>query len=202
MNKTDSLSNKNAAIQEMMSSGYGLMNFYRFVAQNPHLSLREACQIVVERSNAAVCFSYEEWNAIGRRINKGSKGIPYIDTDGQKRFVYDSNDTHGNGRYKRLIYPMKRLLKGLYVLNGTETSEKLGGDYKKIQSGVSYYLTENGYYTDDEEHNKLLTEGVSYFLYSKTGFPKSNGINLSGLPYDLKGNADFFMNGKEVAENI
>ncbi|MBP5467123.1 MAG: HTH domain-containing protein [Clostridia bacterium] len=48
-------------------------------------------------------------------------------------------------------------------------------------------------YTDDEEHNKLLTEGVSYFLYSKTGFPKSNGINLSGLPYDLKGNADFFM---------
>ena len=202
MSKVEKISNKNAAIQEMMSSGNGLMNFYRFVAQNPHLSLREACQIVVERSNASVCFSYEEWNAMGRRINKGSKGIPYVDTDGQKRFVYDSNDTHGDGRYKRLIYPMKRLLKGLDVLNGTEISEKLGGDYKKIQSGVSKYLNENDYFTDDEEHDKLLTEGVSYFLYSKTGFPKSNGINLSGLPYDLKGNADFFMNVKEVAEYL
>ena len=192
MNKPGNLSGINAAIQEMLSSGE-IKNFYRFAAQNPHLSLRAACQIVIERPNASVCFSFEEWNAMDRRVNKGCKGIPYIDTDGQKRFVYDSNDTHGDGRYKRLIYPMKRLLKGLDVLSGTEISGELGGDYKKIQSGVSYYLTENGYYTDEKEHDKLLTEGVSYFLYSKTGFPKSNGINLSGLPYDLKGNADFFM---------
>ena len=201
MNKPGNLSGINAAIQEMLSSGE-IKNFYRFVAQNPHLTLRESCQIIIERQNATVCFSFEEWNAMDRRVNKGCKGIPYRDNDGQKRFVYDSADTHGDGRYKRLIYPMKRLLKGLDVLNGTAISEDLSGDYKKIQSGVTAYLSGQDYFTDDEEYNKLLSEGVSYYLYCKTGFPKNTGITLSGLPYDLKGNADFFMNVKEVADNL
>ena len=201
MNNNEKLSGINAAIQEMLSSGE-IKNFYRFVAQNPHLSLRAACQIVIERPNASVCFSFEEWNAMDRRVNKGCKGIPYKDNDGQKKFVYDSADTHGDGRYKRLIYPMKRLLKGLDGLNGTAISEDLNGDYKKIQSGVAKYLNDNDYFTDDEEYNKLLFEGVSYFLYCKTGFPKSSGITLSGLHYDLKGNADFFMNVKEVADYL
>ena len=201
MNNNENLSGTNASIQKMLSSGE-IKNFYRFVAQNPHLTLREACQIIIERPNASVCFSFEEWNAMDRRINKGCKGIPYKDNDGQKRFVYDSADTHGDGRYRRLIYPMKRLLKGLDVLNGTAISEDLSGDYKRIQSGVTAYLNSNDYFTDDEEYNNLLSEGVSYYLYCKTGFPKNTGISLSGLPYDMKGNADFFMNVKEVADNL
>ena len=171
MIKNGRLSGRNAAIQEMLADGNGLMNFYRFAAQNPHISLREACQIIIARPNASVCFAFEEWNAMGRRVNKGSKGIPYLDSDGQKRFVFDGNDTHGDGRYRRLIYPMKRLLKGLDVLNGTELSEDLRGDYRKIKVGTATFLQENDYFTDDEEHNKLLLEGVSYYLYCKTGFP-------------------------------
>ena len=196
------LSERNAAIQAMLSNGEQIMNFYRFAAQNPHISLREACQIIIARPNASVCFAFEEWNAMGRRVNKGSKGIPYLDSDGQKRFVFDGNDTHGDGRYRRLIYPMKRLLKGFDVLNGTELSEDLRGDYRKIKVGTATFLQENDYFTDDEEHNKLLLEGVSFYLYCKTGFPKSNGVKLSGLPYDLQDNAAFFMNVKEVAEYL
>ena len=67
---------------------------------------------------------------------------------------------------------------------------------------VAVIIIEWDWGNGDEEHNKLLLEGVSYYLYCKTGFPKSNGVKLSGLPYDLQDNATFFMNVKEVAEYL
>ena len=192
MSETMRLSERNALIQAMLSNAERLKDFYRFTAQNPHFDLHDACQIIVVRPNASVCFSYEEWNAMGRRITKGRKGIPYADRDGVKHFAFDANDTHGEDRYMRLIYPMKRLLIGLDKLNGTEWTEDKLTDYRKIQVGIAQYLQENNYFTDDEERNSLICEGVAYSLYCKTGFPKNNGIKLHGLPYGLKENADLF----------
>ncbi len=186
------LSNRNAAIQEMLTDGEQIQNFYRFVAQNPHISLHDACQIIISRPNAGVCYSFEEWNAMGRRITRGKKGVPYYDADGYKQFVFDANDTHGEERYKRLAYPIKRLLDGLDALNGTGMSTDLRGDYRKIHVGVANYLQDNGYFTDDEERNRLILEGVTYSLYSKTGFPKSNGITMHGMTGDLADNAQLF----------
>ena len=186
------LSNRNAAIQEMLTDGEKIKNFYRFVAQNPHISLHDACQIIISRPNAGVCYSFEEWNAMGRRITRGSKGVPYYDTDGYKQFVFDANDTNGEERYKRLVYPIKRLLDGLDALNGSEMDADLRGDYRKIHVGVATYLQENGYFTDDEDRNRLILEGVTYSLYCKTGFPKSNGITMHGMTGDLTDNAQLF----------
>lgn len=186
------LSSRNAAIQEMLTDGEKIKNFYRFVAQNPHISLHDACQIIISRPNTGVCYSFEEWNAMGRRITRGKKGVPYYDADGYKQFVFDANDTHGEERYKRLVYPIKRLLDGLDALNGTEMDADLRGDYRKIHVGVATYLQENGYFTDDEERNRLILEGVTYSLYSKTGFPKNIGITMHGMTGDLTDNAQLF----------
>lgn len=186
------LSNRNAAIQEMLTDGEKIKNFYRFVAQNPHISLHDACQIIISRPNAGVCYSFEEWNAMGRRVTRGKKGVPYYDSDGYKQFVFDANDTHGEERYKRLVYPIKRLLDGLDALNGSKMDADLRGDYRKIHVGVATYLQENGYFTDDEDHNRLILEGVTYSLYCKTGFPKSNGITMHGMTGDLTDNAQLF----------
>lgn len=186
------LSSRNAAIQEMLTDGEQIKNFYRFAAQNPHISLHDACQIIINRPTAGVCYSFEEWNAMGRRITRGKKGVPYYDADGHKQFVFDANDTHGEERYKRLVYPIKRLLQGLDALNGTEMDADLRGDYRKIHVGVATYLQENGYFTDDEERNRHILEGVTYSLYSKTGFPKSNGITMHGMTGDLTDNAQLF----------
>lgn len=76
---------------------------------------------------------------------------------------------------------MKRLLGGLDVLNGTQLSDDERSDYRKIHNGVHAYLQTQDELTGDEERDKLLIEGISYSLYSKTGFPKSTGIKLSGL---------------------
>ena len=136
MSESNELSKRNAAIQEMLTDGEKIRNFYRFTAQNPHINLHDACQIIINRPNATVCFSFEEWNAMGRRITRGRNGIPYFDNDTAKRFVFDASDTHGDNRYQRLIYPMRRLLIGLDELTGVDTSS-MRDDYQRIFSGVA-----------------------------------------------------------------
>ena len=136
---------RNRAIQAMMTDGEQLKTFYRFVANNPHIALHDACQIVIERPNASVCFSFEEWNAQGRRVTKGRKGIPYYDSDGNKYFVFDIADTHGENRYRRITQPVKKILDGLDLLNGTEIAESNRGDYRIMLSGVVTYLGQNDF---------------------------------------------------------
>ncbi len=185
------LTNRNAQVAAMLADGEQLKNFYRFIAQNPHINLHDACQIVIERPNATVCFSFNEWAAMDRRVTKGRKGIAYYDNDGYKQFVFDANDTHGDNRYSRPILPMKRLLGGLDELNGTDLTQDERSDYSKIHKGVQLYLQEQDALTGNNERDKLLIEGIAYSLYAKTGFPKSAGIAMSGLPYSYIQNAEF-----------
>ena len=192
---------RNRAIQAMMMDGEQLKTFYRFVANNPHIALHDACQIVIERPNASVCFSFEEWNAQGRRVTKGRKGIPYYDSDGNKYFVFDVADTHGENRYRRITQPVKKILDGLDLLNGTEIAESNRGDYRIMLSGVVTYLGQNDFLTEnDEVRNRLIAEGVAYLLYSTTGFPKERGITLKGYPYGLQDNADLFREVQKAVE--
>ena len=192
---------RNRAIQAMMTDGEQLKTFYRFVANNPHIALHDACQIVIERPNASVCFSFEEWNAQGRRVTKGRKGIPYYDSDGNKYFVFDVADTHGENRYRRAAQPVKKILDGLDLLNGTEIADSNRGDYRIMLSGVVTYLGQNDFLTENDEiRNRLIAEGVAYSLYSSTGFPKERGITLKGYPYGLGDNADLFREVQKAVE--
>ena len=192
---------RNRAIQAMMTDGEQLKTFYRFVANNPHIALHDACQIIIERPNASVCFSFEEWNAQGRRVTKGRKGIPYYDGDGNKYFVFDVADTHGENRYRRITQPVKKILDGLDLLNGTEIAESNRGDYRIMLSGVVTYLGQNDFLTENDEiRNRLIAEGVAYSLYSTTGFPKERGITLKGYLYGLQDNADLFREVQKATE--
>ena len=192
---------RNRAIQAMMTDGEQLKTFYRFVANNPHIPLHDACQIVIARPSVSVCFSFEEWNAQGRRVTKGRKGIPYYDGDGNKYFVFDVTDTHGENRYRRITQPVKKILDGLDLLNGTEIADSNRGDYRIMLSGVVTYLGQNDFLTENDEiRNRLIAEGVAYSLYSTTGFPKERGITLKGYPYGLQENADLFREVQKAVE--
>lgn len=192
MSDTKRIDNRNAEIAAMLADGDQLRNFYRFAAQNPHIELYEACQIVLARPNATVCFSFEEWNALDRRIKRGKRGIAYYDREGNKGFVFDADDTNGETRYQRLFYPLKRMLEGLDELNGTSLQSDGRSDYRKIHRGVQTYLCEQGRLTGNDTYDGLLIEGTAYSLYCRTGFPKDNGIMLRGFPYSYKENADLF----------
>ena len=191
MSENNRLSTRNAKIAAMLADGEQLKNFYRFIAQNPYINLHDACQIIIERPDATVCNTMEDWNAMGRRVTKGKKGIPYYDNDGYKRFVFDAADTHGDDRFQRDIIPLKHILIGLDELNGTSLYEDGRGEYRKIHNGVYSYLERQGEFTGDEQRDALLAEGITFLLYSKTGFPKMSGVHLHGLPYSYRDNADF-----------
>ena len=191
MSEHNRLSTRNTKIAAMLADGGQIKNFYRFIAQNPYINLHDACQIVLERPDATVCNTMEDWNAMGRRVTKGKKGIPYYDRDGYKHFVFDASDTHGDDRFQRDIIPLKHILIGLDELNGTSLYEDGRGEYRKIHGGVYSYLERQGELTGDEQRDRLLAEGVTFLLYSKTGFPKTSGIHLHGLPYSYRDNADF-----------
>ena len=191
MSENNRLSTRNAKIAAMLADGGQIKNFYRFIAQNPYINLHDACQIVLERPDATVCNTMEDWNAMGRRVTKGKKGIPYYDNDGYKRFVFDAADTHGDERFQRDIIPLKHILIGLDELNGTSLYGDGRGEYRKIHGGVYSYLERQGELTGDEQRDSLLAEGITFLLYSKTGFPKTSGIHLHGLPYSYRDNADF-----------
>ena len=191
MSENNRLSTRNAKIAAMLADGEQLKNFYRFIAQNPYINLHDACQIIIERPDATVCNTMEDWNAMGRRVTKGKKVIPYYDNDGYKRFVFDATDTHGDDRFQRDIIPLKHILIGLDELNGTSLYEDGRGEYRKIHNGVYSYLERQGELTGEEQHDRLLAEGITFLLYSKTGFPKTSGVHLHGLPYSYRDNADF-----------
>ena len=84
MSGNNRLSARNGRIAAMLENGESLKNFYRFIAQNEYINLHDACQIVIERPDASVCYTMDEWNAMGRRVSKGKRGIPYYDSDGYK----------------------------------------------------------------------------------------------------------------------
>lgn len=176
-------------IYDLLGNANEMRNLYRFVSQNPHIDLREACQIVLIRPTAGVCYSLQEWNEQGRRIKSGCHGIGYYDSDGNKRYVFDVADTYGKERYRRRIMPLNKILQGLDELNGTNQSESNRGAYNNIYFGVKTYLEGNENFYANEKKLRLYAEGIAYSLYSATAFPKDNGILLHGYPYSDKENA-------------
>ena len=176
-------------IYDLLGNANEMRNLYRFVSQNPHINLREACQIVLIRPTAGVCYSLQEWNEQGRRIKSGCHGIGYYDSDGNKRYVFDVADTYGKERYHRRIMPLNKILQGLDELNGTNRAENNRGAYNNIYFGVKTYLERNENFYANEKKLRLYAEGIAYSLYSATAFPKDNGILLHGYPFGDKENA-------------
>jgi len=183
------LKSEYSKLQNMMNRGEDLKKIYRFSAQNLQFSLRECTQIITEREDATICFSIDEWNEKGRRVKRGSRGIRYYDRLGKKTYVFDIKDTYGKEFFRPDILPLKHILKGFEELNGEEAYQ-MKNNYQKIQVCTAIYLQNNNCFTDNEERNGLLLEGVAYSLYCNTAFPKDNGVEIKGLPYSLKENAE------------
>ncbi|MCM1438733.1 MAG: DUF3849 domain-containing protein [Roseburia sp.] len=180
------LSSRNAAIAAMLADGVQLKSYYRFIALNPHINLRDACHILLARPNATICYPYEEWNEFGRQVKRGAKCIAYYDYDGYIQYVFDMSDTRGENLLNSVL-PIDHLLTGLDELNGPEAQG--ADDYSKILHGVKLYLHEQGILSGKEERDELLTGGVAYSLYVKSGASDSE-ISFKGLPFSYQENAE------------
>ena len=135
------LSREHSILQEIMSDGERLKNIYRFISQNSKFSLRESTQIITERENVTNCCSIDEWNEMGRRVKRGSRGIRYYDSEGKKNYVFDVSDTYGKEYFRRDILPLKHILKGFEELNGEEVFP-MRNDYQILFRRNEYVVIE------------------------------------------------------------
>ena len=190
MSNSERLTGRNALIAAMFEDANQLKHFYRFIALNPHINLHDACNILLARPDATICYPYEEWNELGRQVIRGKKSIAYYDYDGYKQYVFDVSDTRGES-FTCSTMPIGNMLIGLNELNGADLSGENDSDYTKVLNGAKFYLHEQGLISGNEQRDELLAEGVAYLLYAKAGMPNDEQISLQGLPFTYKDNADF-----------
>lgn len=190
MSNSNRLTGRNALIAAMFEDANQLKHYYRFIALNPHINLHDACNILLARPDATVCYPYEEWNELGRQVIRGKKSIAYYDYDGYKQYVFDVSDTRGEN-YSHSSIPIENMLTGFAELNGADISEADDNDYAKVLKATKFYLHEQGLTSGDEQRDELLSEGIAYSLYTKAGLPGIEQIGLQGLPFTYKDNADF-----------
>lgn len=68
MSEINRLNTRNAAISAMLLDSENIKNFYRFIAQNPHINLHDACQIVCP----FLCQRFRSMTGQGSRIGESS----------------------------------------------------------------------------------------------------------------------------------
>ena len=131
--ETKKISEINVEIQAMLTDGERIKGFYRFVAQNTHLSLRACCQIIVNRPDASVCYSFDEWRGMDRRI------LP--------RVARHRETDHGH-RGKRKIPGDRRVYRRRRAPGRTRTRRKIDHAYlrgNRVESGEWRVPTPNSY---------------------------------------------------------
>lgn len=78
--------------------------FLKTAANNYKYPFHDQVLIYAQRPDATACAEIELWNRLGRRVNRGAKGIALIDDNGSRlrlRHVFDVSDT--NSRRSRTI---------------------------------------------------------------------------------------------------
>lgn len=198
MNPNRSFKEINISIQNMLTNGEGVKKFLRFVANNPHLTLRDSCQIVTFKENLSFCHTYQAWERMNFQVQEDRIGVPYLDENGNANFVFDLTEVSGNFDYQPLTIAHKKVIKGLSLLNGIESDRrKAYDDFEQIQKHVSKY-----YENEIVDNKEFVIEGVSYFLFCKTGKKEIKPIQLKEYSNSLKENALLFKNVYQQANTL
>ena len=144
--------------------------------------------------------SIESQNLFVDMLDEAEKTITYFlqVIEDASRYLFSLNHSQPYSyegyasAWLRYYYPLERLLIGLDEINNTSLINDERSDYRKIHNGIKTYLENDNYLASDLTRNKLLIEGISYILYSKTDKPIQDNIYINPLPYSLNENANLF----------
>ncbi len=179
-----------------------MKRFYKFVNLNRHLSLHDVAEIFIKDKNLSICYSFEEWNAMERRIKSGHKGILYYDIDGNKKFVFNENSTYGETKYLKIYPSTSNLISSLDILNSNLEINYYLSDYRKIYKNVKNFFQTNHLLYNHFLKDELIVEGVSYSLYIKSKIKDDEVIYLHPFPFSLKENANLFKEIYELTQKL
>jgi N12 class adenine-specific DNA methylase len=88
------------AARKVQRSKSDWREFLRFYAKLYKYPFQEALLIYEQAPNATACGEIQHWNKVGRRVQRGTKGIPVVSgsEDMEIRYVFDISDTYGEDR--------------------------------------------------------------------------------------------------------
>jgi len=102
MNRREKLSYLKSAVyntaKHIQKSKNDWREFLRFYSGLYKYQFTEALLIYAQMPDATACGELNHWNKVGRRVHKGTRGIPVVsDTDRNMeiRYVFDERDTYG-----------------------------------------------------------------------------------------------------------
>jgi len=159
----------------ILESNIYLANFYKFRINNPTFNFAQAMQIFSSNPQVTICKSFDEWNALQRRIQRHSKGIPYIDENNPrwKHYVFDISQTYGVD-YPPKIYPARNTLAS--DINDINTIKKteLHNNYENFIDVIKQFNLENGYSKESEIDSNYLNRYIAIFVNATF----NNSINI------------------------
>ena len=176
--------------------------FLRFYANFYKYSFHEALLIYEQAPYATACGELKHWNAVGRRVNRGTSGIPII-SDSDKnmdiRYVFDIADTYG----ANIDLPRKWTLPPKYMnAVATEIQKRLQVsppteyDSKNLKWAVEEYVRERcleyadtlRYSVEDSYLEELDDDNLRmmfrYTIVDSVGYLVSERLGLKQGLYD------------------
>lgn len=192
----------NDLVGNVLENAIYLANFFKFRVNNPEFDFAQAMQIFSSNPRVTICKSFDEWNALKRRIIRNSKALSYINADNptRKNYVFDISQTYGVD-YPPKVYPARNtLVADLNRLNYIKKSN-LTNQYESLLKTIDQFNMENGNTKPIELENDYLERFIA--IYINATFSNSLDIpkvELEEIELDKK--IELCQEAEEIAKEI
>ncbi len=180
-----------------------LAKFYTFRVNNPEFNFAQSMQIFSSNPRVTICKTFDEWNALKRRIIRHSKALSYIDENNpaKRNYVFDISQTYGVD-YPPKIYPARNaLVKDLNKLN-LRQEKYVYNNYTDLISTIHTFLEENSYNKENTLDSKYLERYVAIFLNATFSDSLSIPAKVDLEEIDLDKKIELCAEAEDIAKEI
>ena len=192
----------NDLVGNVLENAIYLANFFKFRVNNPEFDFAQSMQIFSSNPRVTICKTFDEWNALQRRIIRSSKALSYINADNptRKNYVFDISQTYGVD-YPPKVYPAREtLVDDLNKLNYVKNNN-LTNQYDSLIKTIDQFNMENGNIKPIELENKYLERFIA--IYINATF--SNSLDIPKVELDeieLDRKIELCQEAEEIAKEI
>ena len=171
---------------ELFFSNSGMVSkFYKFRFYNQQFDFNQSMQIFLTNPNVKLCKTFDEWNALGRRVSKGEKSIVYYDEDNPtyRHHIFDISQTYGYYLDIKVNPRKKEIGKFIDTVNTSKQNYLGKEEYEILIQAIQNYCEENNINKSNEEENKFLYFNIANYINS--AYSNSTGILALNFETDI-----------------
>ena len=156
----------NDTLEQITSNEQEWKKFLSFSGQLFKYNFYDTVLIYNQRPDATIVADMDTWNSkIGRWVNRGSRAIKVLDSDGKSiRYLFDINDTHGNDTQRISNYRIKSEAVQGYIMNYLGTDDRIDFD-TFVQNICTEFIEKHDF--ADEDAESFICDSVIYSVFSR-----------------------------------